>query len=513
MIALDEIEDPELLRKHARVFQAQSEYLQRQVKAMAAELTRLREQSTPQLELLLVRQTEQLARLRHKVFGESSERRPSPHPPGAEPAKKPAKGHGPTPQLRLPTREEHHRLPEDARTCPACNGTLEEMGEVTEDAEEITIERRRFVVVKHKRHKYRCRCNGAVKTAPGPLRLIPGGRYSIDFAVALEIDKRLNHLPLDRQRRQMAREGLEISTQTMWDQEDALAELLEPSYVKLLAYILGSDVIGADETHWRLMQKDASKRWWVWCLTTHDAAWYMLEPSRSAATIRGVLGEFEGVVMCDAYAVYDSLAKDSDGRLRIAHCFAHARRKFFDLRATYPEQAGQALDFIDELFLIERELPSPDLDGDAKVLALELRRRRRDDDSRPIVQKLRQWAEQQTALPRSALAEAIGYLLGNWKGLTAFLDDPEIPLENNRTERALRGMVLGRKNHYGSRSVRGTQVAAIFYTLIETCVLCGVDPEAYLRFAARAALRAPGTAVLPHEFARELALAGDRPGA
>lgn len=116
-------------------------------------------------------------------------------------------------------------------------------------------------------------------------RLIPGGRYSIDFAVALEIDKRLNHLPLDRQRRQMAREGLEISTQTMWDQEDALAELLEPSYVKLLAYILGADVIGADETHWRLMQPGSTKKWWVWCLTTDDAAWYMLEPSRSAETI------------------------------------------------------------------------------------------------------------------------------------------------------------------------------------------------------------------------------------
>mgnify|MGYP002149892477 CR=1 FL=1 len=131
---------------------------------------------------------------------------------------------------------------------------------------------------------------------------------------------------------------------------------------------------------------------------------------------------------------------------------------------------------------------------------------------RVIVERLRLWAEQQKALPRSALAEAIGYLLNNWNGLTAFLDDPLIPLDNNRTERALRGMVLGRKNHYGSRSVRGTQVAAISYTLIETCILCGVDPEAYLRFTVRSALRYPGTAILPHEFAREHRLAGERPG-
>lgn len=155
----------------------------------------------------------------------------------------------------------------------------------------------------------RCRCNGAIQTAPGPLRLIKGGRYSIDFAVALEIDKRINHMPLDRQRRQMEREGLVITTQAMWDQDDALAVLFEPSYIKLLEYILGSDVIGADETYWRLMMKGSTKKWWMWCLTTHDAAWYMLEPSRSTKTISGVLGDFEGIVMCDAYVGYECLAR------------------------------------------------------------------------------------------------------------------------------------------------------------------------------------------------------------
>jgi transposase len=297
----------------------------------------------------------------------------------------------------------------------------------------------------------------------------------------------------------------------MWDQENALAELLEPSYVKLLAYILGDDIIGADETHWRLMQKDSSKNWWVWCLTTHDAAWYMLEPSRSAETIRDVLGEFEGVVMCDAYSAYQSLAAGSNGRLRLAHCFAHARRKFYEIRATYPEQCQQALDMIDALFLIERELPSPDLEGDAKFEAIDIRYQRRNEKSRPITVALKKWAMEQTALPRSALAEAIGYMLNNWTGLTAFLDDPLIPLSNNRTERAVRGMVIGRKNHYGSRSVRGTEVAAISYSLIETCILCGADPEAYLRFVAHAALRQPGIAVLPQEFARGLRSAGEHP--
>ena len=101
-------------------------------------------------------------------------------------------------------------------------------------------------------------------------------------------------------------------------------------------------------------------------------------------------------------------------------------------------------------------------------------------------------------LPESGLVKAIDYMLGMWKGLVRFLDDPRIPLDNNATERGLRGMVVGRKNHYGSRSKRGTEVAALFYSLIESAKLCGVEPKAYLLQAVRAALANPGTVTLPH---------------
>lgn len=108
------------------------------------------------------------------------------------------------------------------------------------------------------------------------------------------------------------------------------------------------------------------------------------------------------------------------------------------------------------------------------------------------------WAHQQRALPESGLGKAIAYMLGLWKGLTRFLDDPRIALDNNATERALRGMVIGRKNHYGSRSKRGTEVAALFYSLIESAKLAGVEPKAYLLRATYAALDNPGTVTLPH---------------
>src|SRR5207245_9550854 len=135
-------------------------------------------------------------------------------------------------------------------------------------------------------------------------------------------------------------------------------------------------------------------------------------------------------------------------------------------------------------------------DGSADFLAR--RRRLRHERSRAIVGEIHTWALVQRALPESSFGKALGYLRGLWLGLTRFLDDPRIPLDNNRTERGLRGVVLGRKNHYESRSHRGLDVAALFYSLIESVKLCGVEPKRYLLTAIRAALQNPGTIPLPH---------------
>ena len=112
----------------------------------------------------------------------------------------------------------------------------------------------------------------------------------------------------------------------------------------------------------------------------------------------------------------------------------------------------------------------------------------REQQARPILDKLRAWALEQRGLPKSSLRKATDYMLGHWTALTLFLSDPKVPIHNNRSERALRGLVLGRKNHYGSRSRRGTQVAAIFYSLLDTALLNGLDPVAYLQEAATAAI-------------------------
>ena len=166
----------------------------------------------------------------------------------------------------------------------------------------------------------------------------------------------------------------------------------------------------------------------------------------------------------------------------------------------YPEPCRTALELITQLYAVEHEVPTPlgliAEDGSADFLAR--RRRLRHERSRAIVAEIQTWALVQRALPESSFGKALGYLRGLWPGLTRFLDDPRIPLDNNRTERGLRGVVLGRKNHYGSRSRRGLDVAALFYSLIESAKVCGVEPKAYLRHAMRAALADRAAVTLPH---------------
>ncbi|MGH7372525.1 MAG: IS66 family transposase, partial [Candidatus Methylomirabilales bacterium] len=182
-----------------------------------------------------------------------------------------------------------------------------------------------------------------------------------------------------------------------------------------------------------------------------------------------------------------------DGQIVIAGCWAHVTRKFREAEREAPGTTKLLRDLIGKLYEVERLVPS----GESEEV-LRLRAQLRSERSRPIVRDIQAWALAQRVLPESGLAKAINYMLGMWKGLTLFLEDPRIPLDNNQTERGLRGLVLGRKNHYGSRSRRGTQVAALFYSLLESAKLCGVEPKAYLLTATLAALATPGTVTLPH---------------
>lgn len=502
MIEIEREQDVEVLRQVAVLLDRENQRLHEKLHKLTLELARLKGADAATLQLEIDQLQELLAQRERRLFGLSSEKRPrtNGHEPAAETA--PQTGHGPTAQPELPTLEQVHELPETERACPSCGGDLVPMGEQYEESEEVSVVERRFVVVRHRRRKYRCRCNGAVVTAPAPPKLVPGGRYAPEFAVEVAISKYLDHLPLERQARIMERQGLAVTSQTLWDQIDALARVLEPSYQALLPRVLASPVVGADETHWQLMQpQGGTSRWWVWCVASREAVFYRLCGTRATKEAQALLAGYRGVILCDGYTAYETLARAGPrAGPTLAHCWAHVRRKFVECEESYPEEAKRVLDWIGDLYQVEREVPRAD--GPEPEAGVRLRAELRRERSRPIVQELRAWAEQTRprVLPRSGLGKAIDYMLGRWPGLVRFLDDPRIPLDNNGTERALRGVVLGRKNHYGSRSKRGTQVAALFYSLCETAKLARAEPRSYLLDAARRALAEPGTVTLPHDL-------------
>ena len=309
--------------------------------------------------------------------------------------------------------------------------------------------------------------------------------------------KYLDHLPLARQVRQMARAGLTVDTQTLWDQLLALSHHLTPTYEALGAEVLAAPVLGADETTWQLMEPGRSKTWWVWALSAPEAVVYRLLGTRSAAGAATVLGDYHGIVLCDGYAAYRALAKHRPGEragptITLAHCWAHVRRQYVEAETSSP-QAAEVLTLLGELYAAEAAAQASAA-GDPAALLRERRAR-----AAPVVEQIRMWVTQQRALPQSALGKALAYTTELWPGLVAFLDHAAIPVDNNATERALRGIALGRKNHYGSRSERGTRVAALCYTLLESAKLAGVEPAAYLAEATRRAIAMPGTVTLPRD--------------
>lgn len=502
MSRLEQINDVKTLQQVASHLEKTTIRQSKKIARLRAENARLKgEHADPQMELKLLK--EQLAAMQREVFGESSERRPREEKPTDDESKAPRHGHGPKSQPNLPVEAVTHTLEEGDRTCQICGETATEMGDQAEESEEITVVEVEYKVLKHRRQKYRCRCNEQVMTAPGPAKHIPGGRYSVDFAVHVAEEKYLDHLPLERQVKRMGRAGLDVDSQTLWDQINVLARILEPTYQALCKMVLELGVVYADETSWRNHENSNTSKWWTWCVATDDIATYRILNSRSQKAAKKVLSGFEGIAMTDGYTAYQSLARSSQN-LKLAHCWAHVRRKFLEAADVNRDLSEQAVRLINTLFEIEREVPraGPDATDDEKQRILELRRRVRQDKSKPVIKELLEWAGKHdgAVLPRSKLGKAISYMINLWEGLTLFLEDPRIPLDNNAAERALRGVVIGRKNHYGSKSKRGTEVAALFYTLFETAKLSGVDPRAYITLAAKRAIADHGAVTLPSDL-------------
>ena len=490
---------------------------------LAAATSRL-EQLALRLELNSVQR--RLDELNHETFGTSSERRSSGKARDKKKGKKQT-GHGPTPQPDLDRIDELHKLPDDAR-CLKCKGELEPWADHTSDSEEVDVVERTYVLRVHRRQTAKCESCGNLETAAGPARLVPGGRYSTAFAVSVATDKYRDALPLARQVKRMGEAGLRVTSQTLWDQCRELYVLLVHNYLAARERILDQEVVHVDETRWRLMKKGGSKKWWVWALTDGRRVYFDLASSRGKAPARELLGDYDGIVVADRYSVYAALEKARtknggaplllpfDGELvavptpdyTLAVCWMHARRGFIKAARAGIRAAEPILDLIGELYAVEAEAAASVAGirdrAERQRALVEARRRLREPRSRAIVGQLKETLAALHIIEGTSLASAVAWIRNGWTELVRFLEDPRIPLDNGVAERVIRGVVLGRNVFYGARSEEGTRVAALFYSLLESCRLEKVDGHAYLMEAAKRALADRSEVFLPEDFARML---------
>jgi len=472
--------DLEQLRRIALAQQVQIEQLLRVLQAKCEELQALKGNPAElQQTLALVESLTKQQQEARDAAGESK-------PVTGKKSPKERASHGPTAQPDLPHVEQIFELDEADRVCPCCGGGLRPIDGQFEESEMVDVVEVSYRVVKVKQQKYNCRCGGALETAPGPERTVRGGRYSLSFAIKIALDKYLDHIPLARQERIMRRHGLAISTQTLWDQLDSLAKRLSSVNIAVLDHALQSPVIGLDQTSWKRLDGSSDKPWQMWCITAPGIVCHRIHNDKSAETFKSLVGKYKGTIVCDALKTHEAGARDGPDIL-LAGCWAHVYRKFEEAEPGHPE-ANLAMGWIGDLYAIDERA------GEDAALRLELRR----TESAAVLAKLKTWLWSQAILKTLSIGKGAAYTIANWERLSRFIDNPLVPLDNNGTERGIRGPVVGRKNHYGSKSKRGTEVAALFYTLLETAKLHNINPARYLHEAVLAAAR--GEVLLPWQL-------------
>ena len=426
----------------------------------------------------LARQIEQLELRLEDLQAKPAESKPAATTPPlliSIPAKP---GRGPLPE-HLPRQTQKHEPKESA--CPDCGGKLSKLGEdVSEVLEYVPAS---FFVVRHVRPKFSCtKCDHIVQAA-APSRPIERGVAGPGLLAHVLVSKYADHLPLYRQSEIYARQGIELGRSTLADWVGGTSQLLEPLIEVLRRYVTASGKLHADDTPVPVLAPGngttKTGRLWTYVRddrpagdTTAPAVWFAYSPDRKGEHPERHLREFCGTLQADAYAGFNQLYEN--GRIQEAACWAHVRRKFYDLQQAHGSPvASEALERIAALYGIEKEI---------RGRPAEERRQIRNARARPLLESLRQWFE--TTLPKlsrkSDTTAAIRYALSRWDALLRYSNDGNIEIDNNAAERALRTVALGRKNYLFAGSDTGGERAAAIYSLIGSAKLNGLDPEAYL---------------------------------
>jgi hypothetical protein len=341
-----------------------------------------------------------------------------------------------------------------------------------------------FKVIRQVRPKLACSCCDAIVQAPAPSRPIARGLAGPGLLAHVLVGKYTDHLPLYRQSAIYAREGVELPRSTLAEWVGGAHHLLRPLVAALRAYVLDTAKLHGDDTPIPVLApgngKTATGRLWTYVRDDRPAAgdaapavWFAYSPNRRGEHPQQHLQSYQGILQADAYAGFGALF--DSGRVQWAACWAHARRKFYEIAEAHDSPlAHEALKRIAKLYEIE---------GQIRGRPPEQRRAERQARAGPVLEDLHAWLKETVRglSQKSGLGGAIHYALKLWPALTRYVDDGRIEIDNNAAERALRAVALGRKNYLFAGSDAGGERAASIYSLIGSAKLNGIDPEAYLR--------------------------------
>jgi transposase len=374
---------------------------------------------------------------------------------------------------------ETHELhpPENERTCSACGAAKVVFGQdVTEELEVVPA---KFFVNRYVRYKYACRhCQGHVAVGALPPRPLDKGVPGPGFLAHLITSKYADALPLYRQQQIYRRYGLELPRSTLCGWVAYVADTLAPIVEVMKPCVRASRKIHTDDTPITVLDPSArpvgSRRGYMWVyIGDRDDVVFEYTNSRKRDGPESFLRGFRGYLQADAFAGYNRLC--AGGEVAEVACWAHARRKFFEARDSHPE-ARRVLSLIGRLYAVERRAKQFAIEPERLLAWRQRHARRRLAQLRAELDRL-----SLVALPRSALGEALGYTLNNWKALTRYTEAPFLAIDNNHSERQIKQLVIGRKNWLFAGSEGGAEHAAILYSLVVSCKLAGVDPFAYFR--------------------------------
>jgi transposase len=448
--------------------------LRQQIEELEAKV-RLRERQ------LFGRKSEQGAKNKPEV-GRRPENKEEHRKRGQQPG---TRGHGRRNHENLPAKDVNCRLSESDCVCKHCGLPYKELS-WTEDSQEVVVEvKAHRRVIKRRCYQPTCQCpdNGGIIIAPGPAKLIPKGALHLLSWVTLLLDKYLYQRPTYRYLQELSQTlNLDISQGTVTGGLKRLSPLFEPLYELLIGQNVSESLWHADETRWLVFEEMEGKqgyKWYLWVFRSESTVVYVLDPSRAAEVPEGHFGkEAAGILVVDRYSAYKAMVLVKNGQLLLAFCWAHVRRDFLGVAKDWPKQHEEWgllwVDKIAELYRLNTQrllvLEEPDAFGEADAAL-------REAVSKMAEERKEELSDENLHQARRKVLESMEE---HWSGLTLFVEDPTVPMDNNEAERRLRNPIIGRKNYRGSGAQWSGKLAIMLFSLFQTLLLWELNPRLWL---------------------------------